>query len=113
MNIGIVCYASVDGSGIVATELGCALAARGQCRCLSIRRFESLSTSCRLPTSSCRCRASYGGDGRERCGAPDRRFPIPADGFQAGRDVVRRRFCAGAVVPRYEDYYREIVEHAE
>ena len=40
-------------------------------------------------------------------------FPIPADGFQAGRDVVRRMFCAGAVVPRYEDYYREIVEHAE
>ena len=29
MNIGIVCYASVGGSGIVATELGCALAARG------------------------------------------------------------------------------------
>jgi len=29
VNIGIVCYASVDGSGIVATELGCALAARG------------------------------------------------------------------------------------
>ena len=34
-------------------------------------------------------------------------------GFQAGRDVVRRRFCADAVVPCYEDYYREIVEHAE
>ena len=29
MNIGIVCYASVGGSGIVATELGKALAARG------------------------------------------------------------------------------------
>ena len=29
MNVGIVCYASVGGSGIVATELGCALAARG------------------------------------------------------------------------------------
>ena len=29
MNIGIVCYASVGGSGIVATELGCALAGRG------------------------------------------------------------------------------------
>ena len=29
VNIGIVCYASVGGSGIVATELGCALANRG------------------------------------------------------------------------------------
>ncbi len=29
MNIGIVCYASVGGSGIVATELGKALASRG------------------------------------------------------------------------------------
>ena len=29
MNIGIVCYASIGGSGIVATELGKALAARG------------------------------------------------------------------------------------
>jgi len=29
MNIGIVCYASVGGSGIVATELGKALAQRG------------------------------------------------------------------------------------
>ena len=29
MNIGIVCYASVGGSGIIATELGKALAARG------------------------------------------------------------------------------------
>jgi hypothetical protein len=29
MNIGIICYASVGGSGIVATELGKALASRG------------------------------------------------------------------------------------
>src|SRR5579862_8834985 len=29
MNIGIVCYASVGGSGIIATELGKRLAARG------------------------------------------------------------------------------------
>src|ERR671921_1625019 len=29
MKIGIVCYASVGGSGIIATELGKALAARG------------------------------------------------------------------------------------
>src|SRR3989475_13057819 len=29
MNIGIVCYASVGGSGIIATELGKTLAARG------------------------------------------------------------------------------------
>src|SRR5262245_38058863 len=29
MNIGIICYASVGGSGIVATELGKALARRG------------------------------------------------------------------------------------
>ncbi len=29
MNIGIVCYASVGGSGVVATELAHALAARG------------------------------------------------------------------------------------
>ena len=29
MNIGIVCYASVGGSGIVATELGKELAMRG------------------------------------------------------------------------------------
>ncbi len=29
MNVGIVCYASIGGSGIVATELGKALAARG------------------------------------------------------------------------------------
>ena len=29
MNIGIVCYASVGGSGIVATELGKVLAVRG------------------------------------------------------------------------------------
>jgi N-acetyl-alpha-D-glucosaminyl L-malate synthase BshA len=29
MNVGIVCYASVGGSGIMATELGKALAARG------------------------------------------------------------------------------------
>ena len=28
MNIGIICYASVGGSGIVATELGKALAQR-------------------------------------------------------------------------------------
>jgi L-malate glycosyltransferase len=31
MNIGIVCYASVGGSGIVATELGKRLASRGHC----------------------------------------------------------------------------------
>ena len=31
MNIGIVCYASIGGSGIVATELGKALALRGHC----------------------------------------------------------------------------------
>jgi L-malate glycosyltransferase len=29
MNVGMVCYASVGGSGVVATELGFALAARG------------------------------------------------------------------------------------
>ena len=29
MNIGIVCYASIGGSGIIATELGKALASRG------------------------------------------------------------------------------------
>src|SRR5687768_8392981 len=29
MNVGIVCYASMGGSGIVATELGKALAVRG------------------------------------------------------------------------------------
>ena len=29
MNIGIVCYASVGGSGIIATELGKRLAVRG------------------------------------------------------------------------------------
>lgn len=29
MNVGIVCYASVGGSGVIATELGKALAARG------------------------------------------------------------------------------------
>ncbi|MGC4085071.1 MAG: N-acetyl-alpha-D-glucosaminyl L-malate synthase BshA [Vicinamibacterales bacterium] len=29
MNIGIICYASIGGSGIIATELGKALAARG------------------------------------------------------------------------------------
>src|SRR5204862_8053352 len=29
MTVGIVCYASVGGSGVIATELGKALAARG------------------------------------------------------------------------------------
>lgn len=29
MNVGIVCYASVGGSGVVATELASALAHRG------------------------------------------------------------------------------------
>ena len=29
MNVGIVCYASIGGSGVVATELACELAARG------------------------------------------------------------------------------------
>ena len=29
MNVGIICYASVGGSGVVATELGKALATRG------------------------------------------------------------------------------------
>jgi N-acetyl-alpha-D-glucosaminyl L-malate synthase BshA len=29
MNVGIICYASIGGSGIMATELGKALAARG------------------------------------------------------------------------------------
>jgi len=29
MNVGIVCYASVGGSGIIATELAMSLAARG------------------------------------------------------------------------------------
>ena len=29
MNIGIVCYASIGGSGVIATELGKALASRG------------------------------------------------------------------------------------
>lgn len=33
--------------------------------------------------------------------------------IQAGRDVVLRKFCADAIVPRYEDYYREVVEHTE
>src|SRR6185295_18985236 len=31
MNIGIVCYASVGGSGIIATELGKRLVSRGHC----------------------------------------------------------------------------------
>src|SRR5437868_2985781 len=31
MNIGIVCYASIGGSGIIATELGKGLVARGHC----------------------------------------------------------------------------------
>ena len=39
MNVGIVCYASVGGSGIVATELAKALAARGhQVRLISSER---------------------------------------------------------------------------
>lgn len=39
MNVGIVCYASVGGSGIVATELAKALAARGhQVRLISTER---------------------------------------------------------------------------
>src|SRR5205823_13222773 len=29
MNVGIVCYASIGGSGVIATELGKALAVRG------------------------------------------------------------------------------------
>ena len=29
MNVGIVCYASIGGSGVIATELGKALASRG------------------------------------------------------------------------------------
>jgi L-malate glycosyltransferase len=29
MNIGIICYASVGGSGVIASELGKTLAARG------------------------------------------------------------------------------------
>src|SRR5436305_12469766 len=29
MNVGIICYASIGGSGIIATELGKRLAARG------------------------------------------------------------------------------------
>ena len=31
MNIGIVCYPTFGGSGVVATELGKALAAKGHC----------------------------------------------------------------------------------
>ena len=31
MNIGIICYASIGGSGIIATELGKTLASRGHC----------------------------------------------------------------------------------
>jgi L-malate glycosyltransferase len=31
MNIGIVCYASIGGSGVIATELGKTLASRGHC----------------------------------------------------------------------------------
>src|SRR4029077_8642149 len=31
MNIGIVCYASIGGSGIIATELGKRLVSRGHC----------------------------------------------------------------------------------
>ena len=39
MNVGIVCYASVGGSGVVATELAKALAARGhQVRLISTER---------------------------------------------------------------------------
>ena len=47
MNIGIVCYASVGGSGIVATELGKALARRAATRCTSSapRRRSGSATS--------------------------------------------------------------------
>ena len=83
MNIGILCYASIGGSGIVATELGKALADRGHevhfissrsavparpssipgCRFTRSRRpaircSASRSTCCRSPTASCRWRAS-------------------------------------------------------
>ena len=82
MNIGIVCYASVGGSGIIATELGKVLAARGHgvhilssdtpvrlgdyqpaCRFTASRRraircSASRSICCRWPTRSCRCRAT-------------------------------------------------------
>jgi N-acetyl-alpha-D-glucosaminyl L-malate synthase BshA len=27
---------------------------------------------------------------------------------EAGRDVARKKYCADAIVPRYEDYYREV-----
>ena len=29
---------------------------------------------------------------------------------QAGRNVVRHKFCADEIVPRYEDFYREIID---
>ena len=82
MNIGIVCYASIGGSGIVATELGKMLASRGHHvhvlssdtpfrlgdyqPGLSFHRVEdadaircsaSRSTCCRWRTRSSRCRA--------------------------------------------------------
>jgi DNA-binding MurR/RpiR family transcriptional regulator len=42
VNIGIICYASVGGSGIVATELGKALARRGH-QVHFIRRAHQIS----------------------------------------------------------------------
>ncbi|MCH2279119.1 MAG: hypothetical protein MK358_09640, partial [Vicinamibacterales bacterium] len=29
---------------------------------------------------------------------------------QAGRHVVQRKFCTDAIVPCYEDFYREVIE---
>ena len=47
MNVGIVCYASVGGSGIIATELGKALALRGHH--VHILSSEHAGASRRLP----------------------------------------------------------------
>ena len=61
MNIGIVCYASVGGSGIIATELGKTLAARGHQRPRPQQRDAgrgSATTSPACPSTASR-RPSY------------------------------------------------------
>ena len=71
MNIGIVCYASVGGSGIVATELAKCLAARGHDRATVARIWRML-----VAAEYKRRQAPPGVKLTRRAFGRDRRYPI-------------------------------------
>ena len=102
MNIGMVCYASVGGSGVVATELAHALAVRGHHVHLDQQRAavpvaRRASPGCRSSASRCRrirCFAS-----RSICWRSP--TPSPASPSEHQLDIVHAHYAVPHATAAY------------